>query len=405
MPPSPSWSGCKPSLFANRCIWSHLVSTSSDCFDAKPLMQNCERSSDLQAYSCEGRLMRCISHAARTWGSCSNCFIALGPRCFYFAKCGFSSSLSLEGDHQESMSWKWSQRPRGFLGRTEESICCEGSCSERGKSKALWDTLRHERKWRGPRLYSKHEGGNMEMERNGLAKVVENQLRHAGDGACVAACFVWDQRYPSFDHLLRNGRMLKTWGATCLCLLHGILVSTLPGPCCFCWTFSKWPNLFMKTSHDQNTTDFRPRYNAALGGLLWFLNSKVFYFLHVHTSFWFIHNLSQFSIFQSVQRCSKPLYRVTSFGPGYQLQIWRTFLEDGQVLGTPCRVHCTSNFCICSILNLDMYSLSSLVTCQSCQSCQPCQPCQCCQPCQSCHFLLNNFCVHLSVGRPVLASL
>jgi hypothetical protein len=56
-------------------------------------------------------------------------------------------------------------------------------------------------------------------------------------------------------------------------------------------------------------------------------------------------------------------------------------------------------------LNLDMYSLSSLVTCQSCQSCQPCQPCQCCQPCQSCHFLLNNFCVHLSVGRPVLASL
>ena len=61
-----------------------------------------------------------------------------------------------------------------------------------------------------PRLYSKHEGGNMEMERNGLAKVVENQLRHAGDGACVAACFVWDQRYPSFDHLLRNGRMLKT---------------------------------------------------------------------------------------------------------------------------------------------------------------------------------------------------
>lgn len=274
-----------------------------------------------------------------------------------------------------------------------------------GKSKALWDTLRHERKWRGPRLYSKHEGGNMEMERNGLAKVVENQLRHAGDGACVAACFVWDQRYPSFDHLLRNGRMLKTWGATCLCLLHGILVSTLPGPCCFCWTFSKWPNLFMKTSHDQNTTDFRPRYNAALGGLLWFLNSKVFYFLHVHTSFWFIHNLSQFSIFQSVQRCSKPLYRVTSFGPGYQLQIWRTFLEDGQVLGTPCSVHCTSNFCICSILNLDMYSLSSLVTCQSCQSCQPCQPCQCCQPCQSCHFLLNNFCVHLSVGRPVLASL
>lgn len=277
---------------------------------------------------------------------------------------------------------------------------------KRGKAKhfeILWGM--RENDGGRPRLYSKHEGGNMEMERNGLAKVVENQLRHAGDGACVAACFVWDQRYPSFDHLLRNGRMLKTWGATCLCLLHGILVSTLPGPCCFCWTFSKWPNPFMSTSHDQNTTDFRPRYNAALGGLLWFLNSKVFSFLHVHTSFWFIHNLSQFSIFQSVQRCSKPLYRVTSFGPGYQLQIWRTFLEDGQVLGTPCSVHCTSNFCICSILNLDMYSLSSLVTCQSCQSCQPCQPCQCCQPCQSCHFLLNNFCVYLSVGRPVLASL
>ena len=82
MPPSPSWSGCKASLFANRCIWSQLVSTSSDFFDAKPLMQNCERSSDVQAYSCEGQLMRCISHAARTWGSCNNCFIALGPRCF-----------------------------------------------------------------------------------------------------------------------------------------------------------------------------------------------------------------------------------------------------------------------------------------------------------------------------------